>query len=154
MTRYINQLEHDKANMRSSRMDTELAFRVTEHRYTQLHDTSRWSTNLAPGDANDDEFDPYIEHGYPSPRHASSNGSPNHALRSHSISKNGQIPAIEEGYGGGTWTHADVTPDEKKTAEEFEKGMAYRDPFQPPGHIGSEFDIQEDDAVPLYTPRK
>ncbi|PPQ63500.1 hypothetical protein CVT24_005157 [Panaeolus cyanescens] len=140
VTRFVNKVEHEKAGRHSSRMDTELAFRVHEHRYAQLHDDTRSSTNIPLGTSFGDvgeEFNPYVEHGYDAPRPGGPSDSKIHALRSNSISK---VPSMEEGYGGGTWSHRDFVSDEKSMVQEQESRMADKTQTKRPP---SEFDTYE-----------
>lgn len=134
-TRYLNQLQREKGSARASKLDTERAFQLKprhQHDYSQLHDPA--SQNMLPLDplALDPEFNPYEEtkpSTLPNPQtsHSELDGSG-------SNDSSGLPPPIEDGYGGGSWTHDAIAGEEKerlRRREELEDTVHY----DPESHI-------------------
>lgn len=112
-TRYLNQLQREKGSARASRLDTERAFQLkpwNQHCYSQLHDPA--SQNMLPLDPGDSEFNPYEEIKpltlpHPQNPHNELDDSDNN-------DSTGPPPPIEDGYGGGSWTHDGIAGEEKE----------------------------------------
>jgi len=114
LTRYVNQLSNEKTYKRQTRRGIEEAFRLDAARVR--YSTLASSHELAPlgpvGSYNDDngtEYDPYQEASIQPPV------VPVQAPRRFkTFVDNGRpSPPIEVGYGGGTWTHEEITEEEK-----------------------------------------
>ncbi|PPQ67271.1 hypothetical protein CVT25_005855 [Psilocybe cyanescens] len=112
VTRYLNQLKREKKSARTLKMDTESAFQLkyrnkADHQYARLDDPAPHhelpplqTYYLEPSDV---EFNPYTESGIPS-----------NYQSSHGAEVNDIMPPVEVGYGGDSWTHEQITFQEKE----------------------------------------
>lgn len=97
-------MKNEKRNARKSRLDSEEAFRLVPN----TKGKARYSALPSPGlDAiyernSMGEFNPYDEVAGPS-----------HSPGPSYTYDNGPPPPIEVGYGGGSWTHQDISEEEK-----------------------------------------
>lgn len=115
IARYVNQLQREKREARAFRSDTEQAFQLKTrggHDYSRIPDPESQVTlpildpsYLGPSHI---EFDPYAEE---RPAHGPTQSAP--LTYYENLTYNGAPPPIEEGYGGGTWTHAGIAEEEK-----------------------------------------
>ncbi|KAG6832607.1 hypothetical protein H0H92_014443 [Tricholoma furcatifolium] len=98
VTRYLNQLQSEKRSARSLRKENEEAFSLVSKgkgRYSALPDRFPVYSNSGP------DFDPYAE-------------IQDHVrTESRSIRQEQLQNPEEEGYGGGFWTHSDISSEEK-----------------------------------------
>ncbi|KAG6900264.1 hypothetical protein C0993_000717 [Termitomyces sp. T159_Od127] len=98
VTRYLNQLKNEKRSARGLRLDNEEAFRLmpkAKIRYSALPD----ERDLAPNpiySSYGPDFDPYED----------VRGTNQGRFFEHSLTK-------EENYGGGLWTHSEISSEEK-----------------------------------------
>jgi hypothetical protein len=127
----MNQIKNEKRSARASRLDNEEAFRLVpkgKARYSALpndHDRGFQSPSLYPVDPIDpryaaaSEFDPYEEAAAPS-----HSPGPSYAYDAP------PAPPIAVGYGGGTWTHAEISEEEKARMkrQDAEMGMSESTP--------------------------
>lgn len=104
VTRYVNQVKNEKRSARNSRLDNEEAFRLVPN----TKNKARYSALPSPGlDAiyhrnSMAEFNPYDEVAGPS-----------HSPGPSDAYDSNPPPPIEAGYGGGLWTHQDISEEEK-----------------------------------------
>lgn len=120
----MNQIKNEKRSARASRLYNEEAFRLVpkgKARYSALpdeRDRGFQSPGLYPADPIDPryaaaaEFDPYEEVAAPS-----RSPGPSYAYDSP------PAPPIEMGYGGGTWTHAEISEEEKERMKRLDAEM-------------------------------
>ncbi|KAF5321103.1 hypothetical protein D9619_001743 [Psilocybe cf. subviscida] len=112
VARYVNQLQREKREARAFRSDTDQAFQLKArdgHQYTKLPDPESHATlpildpsYLGPSSV---EFDPYADE---RPTHE-----PTRAPYYDNTTYDAAPPPIDEGYGGGTWTHDGIAQEEK-----------------------------------------
>lgn len=112
VARYVNQIQREKREARAFRSDTDQAFQLKArdgHQYTKLPDPESHATlpildpsYLGPSSV---EFDPYAEE---RPTHE-----PTQAPYYDNTTYDAAPPPIDEGYGGGTWTHDGIAQEEK-----------------------------------------
>jgi hypothetical protein len=115
IARYVNQLQREKREARAFRSDTDQAFQLKTrggHDYSRIPDPESQVTlpildpsYLGPSHI---EFDPYAEE---RPAHEPTQSAP--LTHYENTRYDGAPPPIEEGYGGGTWTHARIAQEEK-----------------------------------------
>lgn len=119
VTRYVNQVKNEKQTARSSRLYNEEAFSLVamgKGRYSALpssHDLplpSSYTADLG------EEFDPYD--GIPEPTRDIQRSSADGEASSH-------LDTV--GYGGGTWTHSEISSEEKARLKERDSEMYQRE---------------------------
>lgn len=119
MTRYINQLSDDKSNKRQMRKGVEEAFRLeaAKVRYSSLASTDEFSLVRPTGMYDDQEYDPYREASVDRPV------PPVQVPRRFKtfIDPGRPSPPIEVGYGGGMWTHEEISEEEKARLKRLEE---------------------------------
>ncbi|KAH6910375.1 hypothetical protein BKA70DRAFT_1147394 [Coprinopsis sp. MPI-PUGE-AT-0042] len=106
VTRHLNLVKQEKRSNKEFRENVDSAFRLQKrsHAYTPV---SR--SDLERG-SQDQEFNPYVEaHGLGHSRNASDLA----RQRSVAIDPNAPAVPVEVGYGGGSWTHSDISEEEK-----------------------------------------
>ncbi len=111
VTRYINQLKDEKSHKRQFRKGVEEAFRLeaAKFRYSSLPSSYEFSLAQPTGIHDDQEYDPYREASVDRPV------PPVQVPRRFKtfLDPERPSPPIEVGYGGGTWTHEEISEEEK-----------------------------------------
>lgn len=114
MTRYVNQLSSEKFDMRQTRRGLEEAFKLeaARIRYSTLassHELTPLGTAGVYNDHDGTEYDPYREASIPPPV------APVQTPRRFQtfVDSDRPSPPVEAGYGGGTWTHEEISEEEK-----------------------------------------
>lgn len=119
MTRYVNQLSGEKSNKRQMRKGVEEAFRLeaAKARYSSLASTDEVPLVRSTGIYDDEEYDPYREASVDRPV------PPVQVPRRFKtfIDPGRPSPPIEVGYGGGTWTHEEISEEEKARLKRLEE---------------------------------
>ncbi|KAJ3758207.1 hypothetical protein EV360DRAFT_44432 [Lentinula raphanica] len=140
VTRYVHQIKTEKSTARTSHQNDGISLIPR----TNLH-------NETPSTA---EFNPYedIEH----PRFPSYQAGPS------SYTAYDAAPSFEEGYGGGSWTHQQISQDEKSLLRQQEQDGS--DELSPPSsEVGGDQDrdvknsagppaVRDVDPLPRYSP--
>ncbi|KAK0212572.1 hypothetical protein DFS33DRAFT_1377052 [Desarmillaria ectypa] len=114
VARYLNQIQREKRTARASRASIGYKmFPAPRSEYVSLADTSRRTSQfsaLSPEPyTSAREFDPYEEF---DPYRNQSHAGPS-VIRQVDIYSNEDELPIEAGYGGGTWTHSEISMEEK-----------------------------------------
>jgi len=119
VTRYVNQLSSEKLDKRQMRRGVEEAFRLeaAKARYSNLASTDEFSLVRPTGIYDDEEYDPYREASVDRPV------PPIQVPRRFKtfIDPGRPSPPIEVGYGGGTWTHEEISEEEKARLRRLEE---------------------------------
>lgn len=114
VARYLNQIQREKRTARTSRMSMGYKISPGPHsEYISLVDTSRATSqfSLSPEPyTSPREFNPYEE--FTDPYRNQSHAGPS-VIREFDLYSNEDGLPIEEGYGGGTWTHSEISVEEK-----------------------------------------
>ncbi|KAG7440021.1 uncharacterized protein BT62DRAFT_938446 [Guyanagaster necrorhizus] len=120
VARYLNQIQREKRTMRASRMSMGYTmFPVPHSEYVSLTDTRRMSqfSALSPEPYKSarefnayEEFDPYRNQSQAGPS----------AIPEVELYSNTYGLPIEAGYGGGTWTHSEISIEEKARLQRSE----------------------------------
>jgi len=122
VTRYVNQLQNEKSYKRQTRKGIEEAFRLeaAKVRYSTLASSHEFSLVRPTGiydDQDNTEYDPYREASVDRPV------PPVQAVRRFKTFMDPERPSppIEVGYGGGTWTHEEISEEEKARLQRLEE---------------------------------
>lgn len=106
VTRHLNIVKQEKRANKEFRENFDSAFKLQKrsHTYTPV---PRSDLERGP---QDEEFNPYVE--VDGPGHSRN---PSDLARQRSIAIDPTLPAVpvEVGYGGGSWTHSDISEEEK-----------------------------------------
>ncbi|KAF9012388.1 hypothetical protein BDQ17DRAFT_1343794 [Cyathus striatus] len=124
VTRYVNQLMREKRRARSARMEINSAFAVSSGKNGKYHTHQETPSEsyeplmmepLGRYDHDTEEFDPYREVELSVPT--------SNPVAGHSHEYDGVPPLIpiEIGYGGGTWTHSEISTEEKERLKRKEQ---------------------------------
>lgn len=134
VTRYVWQLSNEKSNKRQTRRGIEDAFKLeaARARYTALASSHELTPLDSPmyHDHNDidTEYNPYREASVPLPT------PPVQSPRRFQTFMDQGVPAtpIEIGYGGGTWTHEEISEEEKARLRRQEREQGIDIEARPP----------------------
>ncbi|TFK44764.1 hypothetical protein BDQ12DRAFT_673536 [Crucibulum laeve] len=115
VTRYVNRLKGQKRAVRVSRM-TDDAFKLLPTKgsgYSQLREIPiQPEIHVSPSNSEGgiyEEYDPYRE----------INRAPSTSRQTHEY--HGPAPPLEVGYGGGTWTHDEISAEEKSRLQRLDR---------------------------------
>ncbi|KAF4599811.1 hypothetical protein EYR40_006913 [Pleurotus pulmonarius] len=144
VARYVNQIQREKRGARASRMSTsnESAFKLVPQRGVRYSSVpgGQHITHLSYDGTK--EFDPYREVGTP-PLDAS-------AIAGRSFSYGSPPPLVateEAAYGGGSWTHEQISVEEKERLKQQDIDMGIL-PAPPEGEVGPHRDTKSPDGPP------
>lgn len=116
VARYVNQVKNEKRSAKKSRLDSEEAFRLVPNRGRYAAIPSPALDTVYPRNSMGD-FNPYDEASGPSnlpgPSNAYDSGPP---------------PPIEAGYGGGSWTHQEISEEEKARMKRLDEEAGFAPP--------------------------
>ncbi|KAJ2931484.1 hypothetical protein H1R20_g5627, partial [Candolleomyces eurysporus] len=121
VTRWLNYVQRDKREkrmLRESKRATDSAFSLRPLNRSFYDDSRATSSVYLPLGQRDEEFDPYAE----VPRSAPSQHS--RFATDRTLVNDDDLrppPPIEVGYGGGSWTHRDISEEEKSRIELAER---------------------------------
>jgi hypothetical protein len=121
VTRYVWQLSNEKSNKRQTRRGIEDAFKLeaARARYTALASSHELTPMGSPmyDDHSYTEYDPYKEASLPPPIPPVQS-----PQRFRTFMDQGRPAApLEDGYGGGTWTHEEISEEEKARLQKQER---------------------------------
>ncbi|KAF9465082.1 hypothetical protein BDZ94DRAFT_1255258 [Collybia nuda] len=114
VTRYVNQVKKEKRSARKSRLDSEEAFRLVPNKTGKVGYFAIPSPGLYPSYPQNStrEFDPYTEV-----------ANPNYITGPSNVYDINPPPPVEVGYGGGLWTHEDISEEEKSRVKRMDADL-------------------------------
>ncbi|KAK0486081.1 hypothetical protein IW261DRAFT_1559507 [Armillaria novae-zelandiae] len=126
VARYLNQIQREKRTARNSRMSMGYKMAPSPHsEYISLVDTSRRTSQFSISSpepyTSPREFNPYEE--FTDPYRNQSHAGPSVVREFDFYSSEGGLP-IEAGYGGGTWTHSEISVEEKARLQQSTADIA------------------------------
>ncbi|KAJ2918025.1 hypothetical protein MD484_g2409, partial [Candolleomyces efflorescens] len=118
VTRWLNHVQREKRMLREKRA-TDSAFSLQPvNRSFYGHSRAASSVYLPLNRRDDEEFDPYADVRLSTPSHHLRDTTDRTLVNEEDL---GPPPPIEIGYGGGSWTHSDISDEEKSRIERSER---------------------------------
>lgn len=151
VTRYLNLVKAEKRSKKEWKRANDSAFSLEPR--TRGFPNPMGSSIYAPLNQADETFDPYRDTEAQQPRH--SRFTTDRTLVNEQLDIHSPAVPIEAGYGGGEWTHREITEEEKNRMEiedltEEERAQRRSDIKSPYGPLSTPPLSSESDPLPQY----